>query len=298
MADILLLAHPYGTLIAVLVTSGWALGEYLKYRRLEKFGDRRILGVERRWIPKVAGIVLIALGMASIAAIVFPSRRPGSAGPSNSPETRMCLDSASLAPSGSSGSNQWDLLEALVAAIPAGDKGHLLALYRLTSPTQPVIPPTADLAGYRILLKRLRIEWSAAAEAGFGEAPAGLDELAAPGSGHAVLLLTGREPEDIAHRLNAGAMSAGRIAVAQLRKEDSTVHYWHRSRDGAWIRGEGIGELAAWIAAAARDEESGARLFGRNHAMRSLALAALALLLAEFLLAGYWPGRVRGRTGA
>lgn len=298
MAEILLSAHPYGTLVALLVASLCVLEEYLKHRQLKKFGDGEILGIERRRFQKAAGIVLMALGMAALVSIVFPSR-PLESGSAPIPlETRVILDTASLAPSGSSGSNQWDLTEALLAAIPAEAEKHRLALYLWTSAPDLVIPSTADLTGYRILLKRLRIERSATVEPGPGAALAGLERFLAPENEDMVLLLTGRDMEAVGSHLAAATVSPGRIAIAHLPKEGSVIRYRFRSSGGAWVQGEGIGELAALVAEPAEDEENAAGLFGRNAVIRSWALAALFLLLTEFLLAGFWPNRAREESGA
>ncbi len=293
MADLLMEAHPGGALLMLVITAAWCLGEYLKHRRIREFGDCRVLGVRQRWAPKVTGIALFALGVAAAASILW-AREPNDSSRSLPEwETRVYLDLESPAAPGFSGLDPWMSLDSLLAALASGDLPCRMSLHRLAEPSVPVIPATEDLEGYRILLERSRIEWSVQRGGGGRAEMLAPDKPADGNAVHMLLFLTARAPEEIAQHLTSGLPRASILVILRPQESSSsTPRYWYRSREQGWAQAEGLGELAAMVAAPPALESNGG-LFERQPTIRSFALAAFVLLLLEYVLAGFWPRFVR-----
>jgi hypothetical protein len=149
---------------------GWSVAEWLRLRRLRRFGDANVLGVSQPWMPRAAALVLFLLGMTAIAAMLAVPFAGEGLLPSGRPEIRILLDNP---PPDAGGDKFWEGIEDAVQVVLNQAPGAHFSVLTAGRPPEVRIHPTADAGGLLIMVSRLRYEWRSGSAGGLAETLAG-----------------------------------------------------------------------------------------------------------------------------
>jgi hypothetical protein len=256
---------------------GWAVSEWLCRRRLQHFGDARVLGVSHAWMPRFATLVLLLLGITSTAALLAIPVTGENTLSGGSREIRILLDDVSL---DARGNTLWDTLENAVQIILNQAPGMHFSVLASGQPPEIWVHPTADVEGLRIVVSRLRFELKRGSRGGLAETLAGYLHDQGPDSPQArLIVITAMPPEDLERLPLMQEERASYFIFVHLSGDRGEMRFGYRAITGEW----------KWTAepAAMRDRlkaEIGASVsWGSLSPMQWYALLAIFLFCAEYV---------------
>jgi hypothetical protein len=256
---------------------GWAVSEWLCRRRLQLFGDAHVLGVSHPWIPKVAALVLLLLGITSTAALLAIPVTGEGALPGGSPEIRILLDDLSL---DAGGDMLWDNLENAVQVILDQAPGTHFSVLASGQPPEIWVHPTADVGGLRMVVSRLRLEMKRGSGGGLAETLTEYLHGQGPDPPRARLaVITAMPSEDLERLPVMQEEGAAYFIFVILSGDRGEMRFGYRATTGEW----------KWTieAAALRDmmkAEIGSSVsWGSLSLMQCYALLAIFLFCAEYV---------------
>lgn len=275
-----LLAGLHGiVLLPMCILAAWVLAEWRRRRRLEAFGDPCLLGISRRWPPRILAAALFAAALTATGVIVTaPPGVPEEADESAN-ACALLIDGQAVAGSpGASGSAR-ERLERAVEVVVGEGEGLRFSVHVAAGELRPVVPETFDRQGILLMMQGFLPEGGRAAP---GTLRRCLEELCAreraPASRLKVVVISGRATEDLAGELQA----PGACPVLLFRPESSA-----EPPEFAAIGAEGVrhwggdpGILRRFLA----DRESAPPAAGPSSAVPRLAGLALILAAAERIL--------------
>ena len=268
--------------LGLLLPVAWGCSEYLRRRRLKRFGVLDASPAGAGWGVKIGGAALRTAGTCAAAAVLVLPFTQENVGQEGAPRIVMALDTATLG--GASGA-PWTIgegLERAVGRVLDAGAGCRCAVYALGDPPHLLVPDTPDAQGILMML----------GEAVLGQPGSGgrltrqsLAELAARssgGSGHTTLVVMTADSTDNIMRIPPPETMTGVGVVMLHMAPGSGIVRIAVARAQAWHWEPGPESLPILLsqarAASHEREEEWSR---RNAPVRYLAGLALLLLGIE-----------------
>ncbi len=259
--------------IPLVLLSGWALAEIRQHRRLRKFGDPKVLGMDHPWLPRVAAALLLSLGLAAAGA-VMPA--PGNdMGPVDATPAAfdLVLDLPQSAEPG-------DALESLLQTIIDQIPGAHFSLLVSGPPIERLVPVTEDTMGLMILLDAQLDRLAGQSNPDRSETLIALQERIAGEDGRSRFVVVTDLPVGELERLPVRRpQEFSRLLFVSFGGKSETSYVGRRSAEGMWTwlpAPGGIGDLLAQ----AQDPGPQSPHWSR---MQQWALLAMLLLCGEYV---------------
>jgi hypothetical protein len=136
-----------------LLLLGWIISEVVHLRRLKIFGDPLVLGVSVPWVPRIAALFMLLLGIACAAAVIPLPAMHEATSAADVPIIQVLVDVHSLE---SAEDQTWEAFDAALQALVEQVPGTRFSAIALGSPAEVLVYPTVDMQGLQIILARLR----------------------------------------------------------------------------------------------------------------------------------------------
>ncbi len=270
-------SHLWVQLLPGIFLVGWAVSEWLCRRRLQHFGDARVLGVSYSWMPRVVALVLLLLGITSTAALLAIPVTGENTLSGVSPEIRILLDDGSL---DAGGDTLWDTLETAVQVILDQAPGMHFSVLASGQPAEIWVHPTADVEGIRIVVSRMRFALKRGTGGGLSETLAEHLHDQRPDSPQARLaVITAMPSEDLERLPVMQEDGASYFVFVHLSGDRGEMRFGYRATTGEWkwtVEPAAVGNrLKAEIGASVS--------WGSLSLMQGYALLAIFLFCAEYV---------------
>ena len=215
-----------------VVLAGWVVSEWLRRHRLKSFGDSQVLGVAVRWVPQIAALLLLLLGLASAAAVLPLPAFNSEEAPAKTPEILIMLDVQSME---SAEDPIWDALDGAVQAVLDQGTGARFGVLGSGWPPEVLVYPTMDARGLQIVVSRLRFEMQQATRLGLPETISRYGALNPAGSSNShLVVVTSLPPEEIERLSQTRQGGIADILFVQFGRSSAAPEYGWQSATGVW----------------------------------------------------------------
>ncbi len=273
-----------------LLLLSWIVSEVMRARRLKVFGDPRVLGVSVPWVPRIAALVMLLLGVGFAAAVIpLPvgnevNRTAGA------PVIQLLVDIHSLE---GAEDQTWEAFDAAIPVLVERFPGARYSATALGSPAEVLVYPTEDWQGLQIILARLRFGFPSGSRADLAQALAKYEVSRRGQNGNVRSIVITALPADEVERA-ADSMSAGQVDFFFARVSGGLpqIRYFHRNPAGNWVWTAHVTDLQQLLRAEAPVTGRKAWLSPAQW----FALLAVIFLCAEYicaLSAGSRTGRMK-----
>ncbi len=269
-----------------LILLAWIVYEVRQMHRLRIFGDPRIMGLTVPWVPRIAALFMLLLGVACAAAVIPLPAMPEAAAATDASLTEILVDVRSLE---NAGENMWDAFDSAIHTLVGQVPGARFSVVALSTPPKVLVYPTADTQGLEIVSARLRFNMPPGNRTELVQA---LSQYAASRKGKpraARSVIVTALPADQLESVGASlhGIDSG-VVFAELSAGDQPVRYGHRNAAGemVWtVRSQDLPQLFK-----GNQAEPGRRTFLAP--IQWFALMAVIVLCGEYILS------LSGRTRA
>ena len=256
---------------------GWAVSEWLRLRRLRRFGDAAVMGVSQSWIPKAAALALFLLGITATAAMLAIPFAGEGIPPGNRPEIRVLLDQRSL---DAAEDRLWEGVENAVEVILDQVQGADFSLLASGPPPEVLVHRTADAGGLRIMVSRLRYEWGQGSGGRLAETLARYLQTRRSDFPRArMAVITAISSEDLDRLPVMQDDGTVPVVFVQLSRESGAIRFGHRAASGQWQWSGEPGAMREVLTA----EQRPPALWGGLSLIQCLALLAVLLFGVEYV---------------
>jgi len=269
------------------VMTAWWLSEWLGHRRLKRFGNPAILGIRRRWLPRIAAALMFSTAIAAVAAILqVTEENPKTADP-GTPDVFILLEPGRLSNRAHS-ARIWGDMVNIVGKVVGKGGDRRFSLWGPGTPPALLVPETCDPLGLLMMMERLALDWQGGDIISMRRA---VHEVAGmPGfepDRDSIIIITLRDPQDVVMQLGPLSTPPLNVLAASLAPSSGAAQprFGIADADAAWIWSDGEDQLNHFLdrneLASAERERSPASGW---MPMQFLALAAFSVLLLETLL--------------
>jgi hypothetical protein len=260
------------------------VAELQRRRRLNLFGEARLLGVRTGWAARLLPRILPAAAVAAAASIIPESGVTRHTGQERVQTLVFLLDTLWVEPAPGTSTLLAESIRVTAMQFP----GVKISACR-SGVEEALVPATWDFGGMLVVAERLSLDWQAGRDAGALQPD--LDRIAASqgdeGTRAAIVILTTQSAEEVERRSLMPPAGTGLLCVSSAGPR---TRFGLCSREGNWSWTDGPEKLPALL-------ESDTRGTGPAAWMRSLdsvqllAAGSLLLLALDFI----WVLLLQGR---
>ncbi len=260
-----------------LLLLSWIISEVMHLRRLKIFGDPLVLGVSVPWVPRIAALFMLLLGIACAAAVIpLPAMHEADSA-ADVPMIQVLVDVHSLE---SAEEQTWEAFDTAIQALVNQVPGTRFSAIALGAPAEVLVYPTVDMQGLQIILARLRFEFPAGNRPELAQA---LSNYAASQHGQsraARFIVVTALPADEVERVSAAMNSSDFDCLfAMISSGRPPIQYGHRNTAGDLLWTERAADLQQLLKA----NQTSAGHRAHLNPSQWLAVMAVIFLCAEYI---------------
>lgn len=271
----------WAEILPLLVLSAAVVGYGLQRRRLERFGDCQVLGVSDHTIRRAASALLLAFGIACVAAVPAGPYREEQDVAMAVPAIEILLDFKSAGESKREAESLWEDLCDSVDSLVALSPSCRFSVYCAGNPLELLVPETLDAQGLLLVLNGTLPPNAGGRPDRLQEALAALLPRKARNEQRSVVVVSTRTREELTRLSLLEAQPAVNPLFLRIAAETGFAEYGIHRVKGGWSWSRQPAFLRSYLDSSMRADQQRPSLWGRFSAMQFFAFAGFFLLSVE-----------------